>query len=248
MRVILLTLIFFAYHQAFALPVSSTSAEGSELQAPPVSGIDVPSEIATSQPLDSGSSSHDAIIIDRETDPLHRRQLPWTSSPVTVKISVLVNVATATALQLANQWLSWNFKMQYQEADGLWSGKVYTLPEASASDLSVCFNEFTPKITGNTNGVLWTEGEMVMEATWRSLLLSKSVTIFWKSSVRFYQYSPLPPRISSVVQQTIGQAWGYLLDYNDEWVCTTTPADEPMIDILQTLFALCTIPGANALN
>lgn len=248
MRVILLTLIFFAYHQAFALPVSSTSAEGSELQAPPVSGIDVPSEIATSQPLDSGSSSHDAIIIDRETDPLHRRQLSWTSSPVNVKVSVLVNVATATALQLANQWLSWNFKMQYQQNDGFWSGKVYTVAEASASDLSVCFNEFTPKVTGNTNGILWTEGEMVMEATWRSVPLSKSVTVFWKSSVRFYQYSPIPPRITSVVQQTIGQAWGYILDYTDEWVCTTTPADEPMIDILQTFFANCYAGAANALN
>jgi hypothetical protein len=237
MRVTLLALTLLICRQALALP--ATSVEGSELQAHPTSSIEVPSEIVTPQALDSRSPSHDKVITDRDTHSLQRRALPWTSSPLNVKISVLVNTATATALHLANGWLSWQFNLVYQQASNAWAGIIYSTSEQSASDLSVCVNAYTPQSWGNTGGTLWSEGKLDLEATMRSVPLGESVTIFWSATVRFYQTTTIGAQMASTILRTIGNPWGYQLQYDGNWMCTTTVADRPMLDIMQSMFETC---------
>lgn len=237
MRVTLLALTLLICHQALALP--ATSVEGSELQAHPTSGIEVPSEIATPQALDSRSPSHDKAITDRDTHSLQRRALPWTSTPLNGKISVLLNTAAATALHLANGWLTWQFNMVYEQASNTWGGIIYSTSEQSASDLSICVNEYTQERYGNTGGTLWSEGKVDLEATMRSVPLGESVTVFWSATVRFYQTTTIGAPMASTILKTIGNAWGYQLQYDDNWMCTTTVADKPMLDIIQTMFESC---------
>jgi hypothetical protein len=230
MRAILSTLIVSICHQALALPVAS-----------PVSSTEIPYKIATPQTLDSRSSNHDEMIADRDTPSLQHHILLWTSTPLDIKLSVLLNIATATTLQLANGWLTWQVEMMYEQSTNLWQGTVYSTPEAIASDLTVCVNEFEPNLSGSTGGTLWTEGKMTFETTWRSVPLSKSVTVFWQASIRFYQKKSLGPAISSIIMNTIDNVWGYELAYDDNWVCTTKVLGEPTLAIEQTQFSTCRV-------
>jgi hypothetical protein len=237
MRVTLLTLILLIHHQVLALP--APSVEGSELQVSPISSIEEAYEISTPQALDSRSSSHSKVITDLDTCSLQARQTPWISTRLDAKVSMLVNTAVATGLQLANGWLEWQFSLIYNQDSGSWEGTIDSTAAASASDLSVCVNEYTPQRYGNTGGTLWSEGQIVLEASWRSIHLSKSVTVIWQGTVRFYQKTTIGKQIASTVLNTIGKASGYLLYYNKDWVCTTKVQDKPMIDILQTQFVSC---------
>jgi hypothetical protein len=236
MRVTPLALTLLICHQALALP--ATSVERSELQAYPISSIEVPYEIPTPQALDSRSPSHDKVT-DLDTRSLQRRGLPWRSATLSGRISILLSAATATALQLANGWLTWQFNMVYEQSSNSWAGTIYSTNEQSASDLSVCVNGYTQQSAGNTGGLLWSEGKVDLEATWRSVPLGQSVTVFWSSTCRFYQTATIGTPIASTILKTIGNAWGYQLQYDDNWVCTTKVSDKPMLDILQTVFETC---------
>jgi hypothetical protein len=237
MRVTLLALTLLICHQALALPV--TSVEGSESQADPIFSIEISNEIATSQVLDSRSPSHDNVTTDLDTRSLQRRGIPWESSPLNGKVSILLNAAAATTLQVANGWLSWQFNMYYNKDTESWTGTVYSDGPQSASDLSVCVNQYTQATYGNTAGLMWSEGQVDLEAAWRSVPLLKTVKIFWSATVRFYQKTNIGRPIASTVLNTIGNTVGYQLQYDDNWVCTTRVGDNPALDIEQTKFESC---------
>jgi hypothetical protein len=237
MRITLLTLILLVYHPVLALP--APSVERSELQASPISSIEEAYEVSTPQALDSRSPSHDKVITNLDTRRLQARQLPWVSTRLDAKVSVLVNTAVATGLQIANGWLEWQFSLVYNQDSRTFGGTIDTTAIASASDVSVCVNEYTPQRYGNTGGTLWSEGPIVLEASLRSVHLSESITIFWQGTVRFYQQTTIGKQLASTILNTIGNAWGYKLKYDENWVCTTKVQDKPMIDILQTQFVSC---------
>jgi hypothetical protein len=236
MRVTLLALTLLICHQALTLP--APSVEGSESQAYPISSIEVPYEIATPQALDSRSPGHDNVITDLDPS-LQRRQLSWTSSPLNGRVSVLLNTAAATALHLANGWLTWHFNMVYNQPSQSFSGTVYSTSEESASDLSVCVNKYTAQRMGNTNGILWSEGKVELEASWRSVPLAQSVTIAWSATVRFYQATTIGTSIASTIVDAISNAVGSQQPYDANWVCTTQVGANPNLNILHTVFESC---------
>jgi hypothetical protein len=88
------------------------------------------------------STSYNKIFTSLNTHIFQRSGIPWESTTVNTKIFVLVNIASATALQLANGWLTWQFNMYYNQRLGAFRGTVYSDPEQSALDLSVCINSF----------------------------------------------------------------------------------------------------------
>jgi hypothetical protein len=238
MHVTLLAVTLLICHQALTLP--APSVKGSELQAYPISSIEVPYEITTPQTLDSRSPSHDKVITDLDTLSLQRRQLPWTSNPLDARVSILVNSATATALQLLNGWLTWHFTLSYNHNSQGFSGTVYSTPELSASDLSVCVNKYTAEAFGNTNGLLWSEGQLDLEASFRSITMSQEVKVLWSGTVRFYQHLPVGRPIASTVLDTVGNTLGYQLPYAADWVCSSAiSVGSQTLEILQTVFESC---------
>lgn len=237
MRVTLLALILLVYHQVLALP--APSVEGSELQASLISSIEEAYEISTPQALDSRSPNHNKVITDFDTRSLEARGTHWESTRLDAKVSMLVNTAVATGIQIANGWLEWQFSLIYNQDLGSLSGTVDSTAEASATDLSVCVNEFISQSYGNTGGTLWSEGRIILEASWRSVELSESISVFWQGTVRFYQKTRLGEQIASTVLNTIGESWGYKLKYDENWVCTTKVQDKPMLDILETKVVSC---------
>jgi hypothetical protein len=235
MRVTLFALTLLICHQALTLP--APSVKGSELQAYPISSIEVPYEIATPQALDSRSPSHDKVITNLNTRSLQRRQISWTSAPLKVQVSILANAATATALQLLNGWLTWNFQLIYNQASQSFGGTVYSTPEQSASDLSVCVNKYTVQSLGNTNGILWSEGRLDLEFAWRSITMSSEVKVLWSGTVRFYQQPSIGTPIGSTVLSTVGNTVGYQMPYAVDWVCTNAIAGGAQtFQILDTVF------------
>jgi hypothetical protein len=234
MRVTLLALTLFICHQALTLP--APSAQGSELQAYPISSNDVPHEIATPQELDSRSSSHDKVITDLDTSSLQRRGLLWESQPLDGKMSILLNPTWATGLQVSNAWLTWHFKLNYDPPTNKWQGTIYSNVAESASDLSVCVNKYTQSGTGNTGSTQWSEGQLDIEATWRNPLLSKTVQVSWSAQARFYQQTTSGTPMSSCIIDTLGSAVGYAVDSTANWLCTSPQAGSPVLPILQTVF------------
>lgn len=239
MRVALLVFTLLICHHALALP--PPSVERSELHAYPNSSIEVQYEI-TPQALDSRSPNHDKVITDLDAYNLQPRPLAWASTPLTstplyITVSVLLDTATATALQLANGWLTWRFSIIYDQLSNSCSGAVYSTTEESASDRRVYVTEYIQESYSNTDGVIWSEGTMLLEARWRSISLRKSVIIFWRANVRFYQTTTIGVPISSTMLGLIGNAWGYQLQYNSAWDCAILVQDR--LDILQTVFESC---------
>lgn len=238
MRAILPALIFLISHQALALPV--TSVEEPQLLAHPISSIEVPHPIAALKTLDSESSGQAGITADFDTTHgLQRRSLGWSSAPFNTRLSVLFNIATATGLQLANGWLTWQFKLIYTKGTNTWSGTVYSTAVESALDLSVCVNRFTPAEYGNTGGNLWSEGELDLTATWRSVALAKEIKVDWKVDMRFYQVPSIGPTIKSVILNTVGNIVAYELAYDANWECVNPVVGQSPLLLLETEFEGC---------
>src|SRR5450432_2021471 len=157
MRVALLVFTLLICHNALALP--PPSVERSELHAYPNSSIKVQYEI-TPQALDSRSPNHDKVITDLDAYNLQPRPLAWASTPLTstplyITVSVLLDTATATALQLANGWLTWRFSIIYDQLSNSCSGAVFSTTEESASDRRVYVTEYIQESYSNTDGVIW---------------------------------------------------------------------------------------------
>lgn len=238
MHVTLLALTLLICHQALTLP--APSVEGSELQAYPISSIEVPYEITTPQALDSRSPSHNKVITDLDTRSLQRRQSTWTSSPLNARVSILLNTATATPLNLLNGWLTWHFRLVFNQGSQVVTGTVYSTSELRASDLSVCVKGYTAQKYGNTNGLRWSEGNMDLEATWRSVTVSQVVKVLWSGTVRFYEQATSGTPIASIVLNTFGNTLGYQLPYDANWVCTSPiGTGTPTFEILQTVSESC---------